>query len=323
MKIGITYDTPETYKLDSGNKFICDLCDVDCINHLVHTLVTNGHEVIKMNGIKELFDNRQNNFDIIINSSEGYVSRNREALTPSILEALGFHYVGADAQISSITLNKILMSDIASFLGIKCPPQIVLNRNNYKEYLNSNKELPFYPMILKPNLGGNSSGTFVCQNNAEALYYAESILTALPNEQIICQQFIFGTEITVPVFGNDDNIEIFDIIGFKEQQNGKFWINTEQKVFGGVTETSIQLAEPIKAKVLSTCQKLYKYLQFRDYTRFDFRIDGKNIYFLEANAFPYLGEDGAMYESFKRNKYSYYDFILYLIETAQKRKAIQ
>ena len=320
MRIGITYDTPKTYGLKPSNKYICDLCDEDCINHMFSTLSSHGHEVIKINGTKELFNYLQNNFDIIINTAEGYVSRNREALTPSILEASGHNYIGADAYISSITLDKILMSNIVSSLGIKCPQQVILNKYNYKNYLKLNKDFPLnYPIILKPNLGGNSSGTFVCQNNAETLYNVERILTALPDERIICQQFIFGTEITVPIFGNGDGIEIFDIIGFKEQKNDNFWINTQQKVFGGVTEINVSLPNAIEKEVLSICRKIYTHLNFRDYTRIDFRIDGKNIYFLEANSFPYLGEDGAMYKSFERNKYSYYDFLLYLIKIAQKR----
>ena len=324
MKIGITYDTPATYGLNPSDKYICDLCDEDSINHIALTLSAHGHNVVKINGIRTLLNNFQNDFDIILNSAEGFVSRNREALTPSVLEAMGCNYIGADAYISAITLDKILTSNIAASLGIKCPPQVILNKNNYKSILKTNKSLPIkYPIILKPNLGGNSSGTFVCQNAEETLFYVEKILCALPNEQIICQQFIFGNEITVPVFGNDENIEIFDIVGFEEQTNGNFWINTEQKVFGGVTETKIILEESVRQEVLSVSKKLYNHLNFRDYTRFDFRIEGKNVYFLEANAFPYLGEDGAMYASFKRNKYSYYDFLLYLIEIAQKRKSIR
>lgn len=323
MKIGITYDTPDTYGLSQSDKYICDLCDEESINHMAITLSVHGHDVVKIKGIKMLLNYLQDDFDIILNSAEGFLSRNREALIPSLLEANGFNYIGADAYISAITLDKFLTSEIVSSIGIKSPKQIVLRKNDYKEICETTlPRLMEYPVVLKPNLGGNSSGMFVCQNLAATLHNAEAIFSALPNEQIICQEFIFGTEITVPIFGNGDNVETFGVIGFKEQQNDNFWINTEQKVFGGVTETKITLSPEVETEVIDLCKRMYRYLQFRDYSRFDFRIRGNEIYFLEANAFPYLGEDGAMFEAFKRNGYTYYDFLMYLIDIAQKRNSI-
>ncbi len=321
MKIGIVYDTAATYNLQMDNEFICDLCDEECIEHIANTLISHGHSVDKINGIKMLNNKIHNDYDIILNTYEGIVSRNREAVIPAILEAAKLNYVGADSYIGAITLDKQLLSRIVSSIGIKCPQEVIIDTKDKIEVLNDPrlKQMTF-PIIIKPNLGGNSSGVFVCQNFLEMRDHMAQIADALPNESIICQEFIRGVEITVPIFGNDDNIEIFDIIGFKEQQNNNFWINTEQKVFGGVTETKIELNPIVETELLSICRKIYSYFHFRDYTRLDFRIRDNDIFFLEANAFPYLGEDGAMFESYKRNKHSYYEFLMYLLDIAFKRE---
>lgn len=319
MKIGITYDTPTTYGLESDNQFICDLCDEGCIANMMHTLVANGHEVTLLEGAASLFDINASDYDVIFNTSEGIVSRNREVFAPALLEAHGCHYIGADAYIAAITLDKELTSQIAIDLGIFCPKTAIVDRNDSSQTIGELLKTLRFPIVVKPNLGGNSSGVFVCSNPEAAILNVGKIFHALPDRKALLQEFIFGTEVTVPIFGNGDDIQIFDIIGLKEQRDGSFWINNREKVFGGVTEVAASLTQPIEKKIKNACRKLYRRLGFRDYSRFDFRINDDGIFFLEANAFPYIGEDGAMYESFAPTGGSYYRFLMYLIEIARKR----
>lgn len=318
MKIGITYDTYHTYGLDENDSFICDLCDDESIDRIATVLKVAGHSVIKLDGVQSLLQNTEP-LDIVINSAEGILSRNREALIPSILEAKNIRYVGADTFVSIVTLDKILFSRLAANLDILQPRFFIINQYNVNEL---NKELEksqlTFPLIVKPALGGNSSGTFVCRNEYELTIRCQNALARLLGESLLVQEFINGIEITVPVFGNGTDISIFDIIGFEEQKDGNFWINAEQKVFGGVTETPMAFDAELTERIKRICKKIYECFAFRDYTRFDFRICDNEIYFLEANAFPYLGEDGAMYQSFAKNG-SYMDFVLYLIQIAEKR----
>lgn len=318
MNIGITYDTATTYGLADDNQFLCDLCDLESIEHISNALSAIGHNVIKLEGIAALLNNTKP-LDLVLNSAEGIASRNREALLPAILEAKKIPYIGADAYISVLSLDKLLFSECAKNLGVLCPRYTVIesvNLSYLKEEL-EDKQLE-YPLIVKPNTGGNSSATYVCQHFIELYRRCQQILEILPSEKLIVQEFIRGIELTVPVFDNGDNTEIFDIIGFKEQSNDNFWINANQKVFGGVTEVVIQLNDTLVKRIKDICKKLYRHFDFRDYTRFDFRIMNENIYFLEANAFPYLGEDGAMYQSYI-NRGSYSDFLSYLINIAKNR----
>lgn len=321
MNIGITYDTSATYGIEEENGYICDFSDIECINHIEATLKSRGHNVKKIDGIIELLSTDLE-FDIILNTAEGLLFRNREALTPAVLEAKNIKYIGADAYVSVITLDKMLFSNLVKMLGILVPAFISIDISNtdnlHNLILSSRLE---YPLIVKPNNGGNSGATFVCQNEEALVYYCKQIFKNLPSEKLIVQEFIKGTEITVPVFGNGNNIEIFDIIGFEEQNNENFWINSEQKVFGGVTEKAIFFHEKLDKKIKDICRKIYQEFGFVDYTRFDFRISKNDVYFLEANAFPYLGEDGAMYKSFSR-KGNYCDFLTYLIEIANNRYSI-
>ena len=321
MNIGITYDTSATYGIEEENIYICDFSDNECINHIESTLKSRGHNVKKIEGIPALLSTNLD-FDIILNTSEGFLLRNREALTPAVLEAKKIKYIGADAYISIITLDKVLFSNLVKMLGVQIPKFICIDISNLNNlpYLIQNSDLE-YPLIVKPTDGGNSSSTFVCQNKEALLYYCRQILNYIPSEKLIVQEFIKGTEITVPVFGNGNEIEIFDIIGFEEQHNENFWINSEQKVFGGVTEKAVHFNEQMSKKIKEICRKIYNEFGFVDYTRFDFRIRENEVYFLEANAFPYLGEDGAMYRSFSKRG-NYYDFLIYLIQIAQKRYSI-
>lgn len=319
MNIGIAFDTPQTYGLEADNIYICDLCDLESIEYILSALSAHGHNVVAIEGANALLKKKYHNLDVIINSAEGFRSRNREALVPAILETQNLHYVGADAYIATITLDKLLTSSIAMDIGIPCPDSTSFTYDEYKDFIDHIHLLPFdFPMVLKPNTGGNSSGVFICQNILEVEKHSKEIFHALPNETVICQEFICGQEITVPVFGNRDNIEIFNIIGYKEQRNKYFWINARQKVFGGVKEISINLDNQIKDTVTHVSKMLYKTMRFRDYTRFDFRICNNKVYFIEANAFPYLGPDGAMYEAFA-DQGSFYDFLMYLISIANQR----
>ena len=325
MKIGITYDTAEMYTKNQTNDLHFDFAEYVSINQIKTELIKIGCQVTLIGNKDNLIDLIKSNkldFDLIYNTVEGINSRNREGLVPSILEACNIKYMGTDAFGLSLTLDKALMKCIAEQHDIKTPKYCLFK--NDKSNLEAVKKLSTlsYPVIIKPNYEGNSSGIKVVKSYNEALKYTEQLLEKYKTS-VLCEEFIFGTEITVPVIGNDENSAIWGITTVDIQRSNDFWLDVNTKVFGDYKNLVLNVPAELKQKFKEITFKLFKIIGCKDFARFDFRLSENNeIYFIEANPLPSLFEGGSFDLIVRENGLNYSQTLKLLLNTAAERLSI-
>lgn len=294
MKIGIAYDTAEMYDLKE-DKLYFDFAEQTSINRLCYLLNKIGYDAELVGNVNNvLYKIRNNEFDfqLVYNTVEGIGSRNREGLMPAILEAHNIPYMGTDSFGLSLTLNKELTKILAENLNIKTPKYFMADKKTTDTQIDQCIRNLKLPIILKPNFEGNSSGISVVSTYAETFKAIKELIFKY-DTPILCEEFIIGQEITVPVIGNTDNEMLSIATTIDIQRNGYFWLDVNCKVFGDYKNIPIT-STILNDELFLISKKLFHAIGCRDFARFDFRIDENNsIFFIEANPLPALFQGGS------------------------------
>lgn len=296
MKIGITYDTKEEHKNVDYSKY-CDFTLQTSIAFLQKQFIQAGYETVLIGScakLKELLASGSLEIDYIYNTAEGISSRNREAIVPALLEAYNIPYIGSDAYALSVTLNKYHTKLLAKQIGIPTPEfEIVYLYDSKAETLKKLNNLHF-PIIVKPNYEGSSMGLYLVNSAEEAICKIKQNQTDYCQE-VLCEEYIDGMEITVPIIGNGEKASALGVIEFyrsNEQPIGIF--KSEDKHYTDVQcrEAKIPLETARQIKVYS--EKMHRFLGCRDINRIDYRVTANNkIFLLEVNPLPALDPDGS------------------------------
>lgn len=322
MKIGIAYDTKDMYK-DVTKKYN-DFADEKSILSLQSELKKLGYDVILLGNVQNIIEQLKEdafNCDIVYNTVEGLSSRNREGITPALLEAYHIPYIGTDAFGLSLSLNKYLTKIIASHYGIQTPKDILISYPLIDENIEKKLDSLHFPVILKPNYEGNSSGISVCKNKKSALAQIENLLN-LYNTDILCEEFIFGKEITVPYIDTAPN-GLWDVTTVDVQKSDDFWLDTNWKVYGDYHNLILDLDAETKSVFEFAIKTLFKAIGCRDFCRFDFRLTSENeVFFIEANPLPALFYGGSFDVVGKKYGYTYAETLQQIINVACNRLSI-
>ncbi len=325
MEIGIAYDTQDMYDLGDGNHLYFDFAELSSIHILKREIESLGHKV-KLLGHAEhiLHQIKKEEFscDLVYNTVEGIRSRNREGLLPSLLEICRIPYIGTDAFGLSITLDKTLTKILARHLGILTPDFYVVLSNQPRSVILRGLTALKCPLILKPNFEGNSSGIVVCNSHENACTEAICLLEKYQSP-ILCEEFILGKEITVPLIGNDPEEMLFGITTVDIQKSASFWLDTDVKKFGDYHNVLLELPSEITSKLRNICVRLFMAIGCHDFARFDFRMSADNqLYFIEINPLPSLFHGGSFDIIGQQYGYTFAQTLEKIISVACERQSI-
>ena len=109
MKIGFCYDTKGDYGYAEDNLEYTDFVSLHTISEIGKAIEQNGYELEYIGNVYKLRDQLVHNTfncDLIFNIAEGFGSRNREAILPSLLELYQIPHTASDTYGMSINLNK-------------------------------------------------------------------------------------------------------------------------------------------------------------------------------------------------------------------------
>ena len=122
LRVGIAYDVKEDYDLSAEGFKYCDFSTLSEINGIKRALEQRGHAVCLLGNYSKinamLMGKTFPEIDIVLNTAEGIISRNREGWLPSLFEMNHIPYTGSDAYTLSLTLNKCHTKIMAKHLGI-------------------------------------------------------------------------------------------------------------------------------------------------------------------------------------------------------------
>nr|MDO8088268.1 hypothetical protein [Candidatus Sigynarchaeum springense] len=297
-----------------------------------------GYEFIYLDNHKTLLDDLKalkGKVDIAFNLlDEGYYNDPRKELhVAALLEILGIPYTGASPQSMAIRLDKSIMKGLARQLGVPVAKGVLIDAGDPVPDLDLD-----YPVFVKPNntdAGQGISRKSVCFNiNAVKDVIADLRKDLCKEMPILVEEFLPGKDLTVGVLGNpgrpgmivlpiaEEDYSMLDptlprICGEEAKWNphSPYW-NTR----------SIRANLPPEAEktIIDGTLKMFKYLECRDYARFDWRLDREEKpKLLDANANPGWCWDSHMVKLSSMIGISYPQMLAKILEFAFDRIAFE
>lgn len=296
MKIvGLTYDLKTDYKFKDGDPADAnaEFDHSSTIDIIANAIESAGFKVKRIGNVNNLLENIDNlQVDIVFNISEGLKGRNRESQIPILLEMKNIPFVGSDALTLGLTLDKIMTKKILIAEGLPTPKFFeaktskLLNLDHLK-----------FPLIVKPRFEGSSKGLSEKSRveNTRSLEEQIDFVVNTYHQPALIEEFIYGTEYTVALIGNDP-VEVLPPIQVKI--DGHLEVGDLFYTFARISSDRLEYIcrtdtdNPLIAKLIDLAKRCYQAVDCLDFGRVDFRVDKKgNAYILEINPLPSLSAE--------------------------------
>jgi D-alanine-D-alanine ligase len=230
------------------------------------------------------------------------------------LELLGIPYTGPGVMASSIAINKLMTKHIWRADGLPTPAWKTVD--SAQATRNALAELGS-PMIVKPAREGSSLGLtkVTAIDQCEAAFAQAATL----HDEVLCEQFIAGDEVTVAVLGSGAQARALPVIrivapeGNYDYQN-KYFTNTTQYL------VPCGLPEGEEAAIQQLVLKAFRSLGCRGWARADVMIDAatRQPYLLEINTSPGMTSHSLVPMAAKAAGIAYPELCLQVLQSATR-----
>ena len=294
--IGLTYNLKSDWKFspDDPVDAAAELDGVTTVESIERALKKGGHSVKRIGNAQNLIKQLPGlDVDIVFNICEGFRGRNRESEVPVLLEMHQIPFVGADGLTLAVTLDKVVAKKCFVADGV---PTAKFFRAYLGDDLKKLNTIGF-PLMVKTSQEGTSKGLTSASRveNFNELRKQVDIINTVYKQPALVEEFISGTEFTVPVIGNK-NPQAMPVVQYC--MNGSLDLGDQFYTYQHVVEKSVEYLCPAKIpasfakKLQEIAVAAYKSVDCRDLGRVDFRVDKDgNPYVLEINPLPNLSEE--------------------------------
>jgi D-alanine-D-alanine ligase len=218
---------------------------------------------------------------------------------------------------------------VLAYHGIRVPGFVSYRPG---EPVGEGSSLPF-PLIVKPLLADASAGIAQASvvQDPGALADRVALIHQRFQQPAIAEEFVEGRELYVSVIGNGDSLEVLPITEMvfdKRKTRPEERIATQSAKWDedyrarkGIRNLFARpIAVSARERIESICRTAFRALWLRDYARLDVRLapDGE-IWFLEANANPFISYGHDMANAAQKAGMDYKGFIQRLVEEAMSR----
>jgi D-alanine-D-alanine ligase len=303
---------------------------------VANALRKNGHDILLI-GIKDDPHSMSAQLgawkpDVVFNATEAFLDNsNLDYLVPALLEAEGYRYTGAPPLALLVTRNKAMSKKVLAFHNIKVPS---FKSFRVGETPDDSTNLRF-PVIVKPLSADASEGISQASIVHDGRALAERVVWIHERfeQPAIAEEYIEGRELYATMIGNGDTVEVLPLVEILFDQTSsrpEDRIATQKSKWDLAYRTrrgirnvfARKLPKVAHERLMRTCLVAYRAFWLRDYARIDVRLTKDNeIWFIEANANPFLsyGHDSA--ESAHKAGLRYDAFIQRIVDEAMSRPA--
>ena len=187
-----------------------------------------------------------------------------------------------------------------------------------------------YPVILKPSLEHCSVGlTYeaICSTSSEIVRKVREKILEF-NEPILAEEYIDGMELQVTLFEENGIVRMLppaqivfnDTPGLNFLTYESRWIEGHPQ-YARSTVALAHLPDSVFTPLEHLTIRVFRALGYRDYARCDIRLRGDDIFFLEVNSNPGLGDEDeyGMTVSYRAVGMTFADFVCKIVESALLR----
>ncbi|MCY6370136.1 D-alanine--D-alanine ligase [Clostridium ganghwense] len=222
----------------------------------------------------------------------------------SVLETIDIPYSGSGVLSSALCMDKNMSKKILKAEGIKTPDWIMVKSLEDIDY--NILEKMEYPLVIKPNCGGSSIGTFIVKDNTQV---EKTVCEALKyDSEIVIEKYIQGKELTCCIL----NGEVLPMISIKPKS--EFFDYSSKYDAGGAEEKIIELPSELKNKVEDIATKCWNVFKCSSYARVDIILKDEEIFVLEINTLPGMTKNSLFPKSAKAKGIGFSQLLDHIIE---------
>jgi D-alanine-D-alanine ligase len=205
------------------------------------------------------------------------------------LEVLKIPYTGSNTVASALAFNKQRTKEAVVKLGVMVPRGVVVNKGPDIEQTAIRVFRTFpHPAIVKPIIGGSSVGTTLAENFHTLRLGLERAFEIAPRALI--EEYIKGQEAAVGVIDDFRGEKTYALLPLQiipppqspfYDYDAKYHADTQLVCPGN-------FSPKIKQELQRISQLVHQQLGLSHYSRSDFVVGKRGIYFLEINTLPGL-----------------------------------
>ncbi len=202
-----------------------------------------------------------------------------------LLELLGLPYTGSGVLASALAIDKIASKRVMRQAGVSMPDSVDITRRSELKHRDIVAEVaPLgYPVMVKPSKQGSTIGMSKVENAGELLAAIEEAFKY--DSQVLVEQFVYGTEITVGVLGNSEP----DVLPIVEIVPAKGIYDFEAKYTPGATEEIVpaRISDNAASRARELALMSHAALGCRGMSRVDMIVQSDDeLVVLEVNTIP-------------------------------------
>jgi D-alanine-D-alanine ligase/UDP-N-acetylmuramate--alanine ligase len=178
---------------------------------ILNALKAKGYNAEGMELVPKTFasDIQKSGCAIVFNALHGKFGE--DGLLQGTLDMLGIPYTGSGVLAAAVTMDKAASKRVFLAEGISTPRSRTYYSYEMKRGLAEEIEAEFsLPMVVKAASQGSSIGVYIVESHTELKN--ELVEAFKYNDEVLVEEFIKGRELTVAVWGNEEEKEAFPII---------------------------------------------------------------------------------------------------------------
>ncbi|WP_160675796.1 D-alanine--D-alanine ligase [Clostridium sp. C8-1-8] len=271
-------------------------------NEVVNNLDKNKYEVVPI-----IIDSKVEIYDKVKDIDFAFIALHgafgEDGTVQALLEGIGIPYSGCNVLTSALCMNKKQAKRIMRDGGLTVAKEISIKNNSYDI---EGLESLGYPMVVKPNSGGSSIGTFIVKDRNELI---DAVKEAFKfDNELLVEEYIKGEEYTIPLL----NGQVFPILQIKASST---FFDYQSKYFDEKTkEEVVKLSPELEGKMEAIAKKCWDIFDCKAYVRVDIIVSSGIPYVLELNTAPGMTKGSLFPRSAKGANMEYSELLDKIIE---------
>ena len=173
---------------------------------------------------------------------------------------------------------------------------------------------------MKPVRWGSSVGVSIV-GGYQPVHTAITGLLGAGAQGVLVEEYIRGTEATVGVVEDLRGEKLYGLPAIEIVPPDSDFFSYEAKYSGRTREiVPGRFAKPVQEELISLARTMHEALGLRHYSRSDFMVSPKGIYFIETNTLPGMTAESLLPKSLQAIGVSFPDFLSHLVELALRGK---
>lgn len=237
-----------------------------------------------------------------------------------LLERFGVPYAGSDSFASYLAMHKLMSKVRAQEAGLLTPQFRHIEQSEKAEALAHEVTRTFsQPVVVKPIGWGSSIGVSIVGGYAP-LFAAITQLFREGAASVLVEEYIRGREATIGVVEGLRGETLYTLPATEIIPPTGDFFSYEAKYSGKTREVCPGNFSRVATEELQRLARvMHRTLGLRDYSRSDFIVTPKGIYYLETNTLPGLTPESLMPKSLAAVGVSLSDFLSHLVNLARSR----